>query len=61
MTSDLFKKDIVERSVATFLQAFLSVFVVTDLSTAKAAWAAGVAAVLAVVKSAAKARLSRNV
>jgi len=57
----MFKKDIVERSVATFAQAFLSVFVVTDLSTAKAAWTAGVAAVLAVVKSAAKARLSKDV
>ena len=60
MTSDLFKRDIVERSVATFAQAFLSVFVVPDLSTAKAAWTAGVAAVLAVVKSAAKARLSKD-
>lgn len=60
MTSDLFTKDIVERSVATFLQAFLAVFVVTDLSTAEAAWAAGVAAVLAVVKSAAKAQLAEG-
>ena len=43
-------RDVAERAVMTFIQAFLSVFVVADLSTAKGAVIAGVAAALAVVK-----------
>lgn len=42
--------DILERSVWTFLQTFLGIFVVTDLATAEQAAVAGVAAVLAVIK-----------
>jgi len=44
-------KQMLERAVATFAQAFLSVFVVADMSTAKTAATAGVAALLSVVKS----------
>lgn len=51
-------QDAFERAVATFVQAFLSVFVVTDLSTVEVAAASGVAAALAVVKAAAKQRLA---
>lgn len=43
-------KQMLERAAATFVQAFLSVFVVTDMSTAKTALTAAVAAALAVVK-----------
>jgi len=42
--------DLVERVGATFVQAFLSVFVVSDMSTLRSAAVAGVAAVLALVK-----------
>lgn len=42
--------DILERSVWTFLQTFLGIFVISDLATAETAAVAGVAAVLAVVK-----------
>ena len=42
--------DIAERSVWTFLQAFLGVFVVTDLATAETAAIAGISAVIAVIK-----------
>ena len=52
-------QDTVERAVATFVQAFLSVFVVTDISTVEVAAASGVAAALAVVKAAAKQRLAK--
>ena len=43
-------RDILERAVVTFLQAFLSVFVVADLASAEAAVVAGAAAVLSLVK-----------
>ena len=43
-------KDLAERVIATFLGAFIAVFSVSDLSSAKAAALAGVAAVLALVK-----------
>ena len=43
-------KDRAERAVATFVQAFLAVFVVTDMSTAKSAAVAGVSAVIALLK-----------
>lgn len=42
--------DIVERTAATGAFAFLSVFSVSDLSTAKDAGVAGIAAALSVVK-----------
>lgn len=44
-------KQTAERAVMTFLQAFLAVFSVADLSTGKTAVTAGVAAALSVVKS----------
>jgi hypothetical protein len=42
--------DLAERVFFTFVQAFLGAFVITDLSTAKTAALAGVAAALAVLK-----------
>mgnify|MGYP003135019719 CR=1 FL=1 len=44
-------KDLAERTLATAAQAFLAVFVVTDLSTTDSAVAAATAAGLAVLKS----------
>jgi hypothetical protein len=44
-------KSMIERSVATAAQAFLAVFVVTDLGTLDSALTAAAAAGLAVVKS----------
>ena len=44
-------KDLIERTIATAAQAFLAVFVVTDLSTTDTALAAAAAAGLAVLKS----------
>ena len=44
-------KDVAERSIATFLQAFLSIFLVADVSTLKSASVAGVAALLSVTKA----------
>ncbi len=43
-------RDILERAVVTFLQAFLSVFAVADLASAEAAAVAGAAAVLSLIK-----------
>jgi hypothetical protein len=43
--------DKVERAAATFTQAFLSVFVISDLSTARTALVAAGAAMLALVKA----------
>ena len=43
-------RDIAERAAWTFLQAFLGVFVVTDLSSAEGAALAGVAAVVSLIK-----------
>ena len=43
--------DILERALATFAQAFLSVIVVTDLSSAEGAATAGLAAVVSLLKS----------
>jgi len=44
-------KDLLERTIATAAQAFLAVFVVTDLGTLDSALTAAAAAGLAVVKS----------
>ena len=43
--------DILERAAMTFAQAFLSVIVVTDLSSAEGAATAGLAAVVSLLKS----------
>ena len=43
-------RDVAERAAWTFVQAFLAVFAVADLSTAKAAAVAGVGAALSVLK-----------
>jgi hypothetical protein len=43
--------DILERALASFAQAFLSVIVVTDLSSAEGAATAGLAAVVSLLKS----------
>ena len=45
-------RDIAERAVLTFVEAFLAVFVVSDLSSIRSAAVAGAAAALAVVKGA---------
>jgi ABC-type spermidine/putrescine transport system permease subunit I len=52
-------RDILERTLWTFAQAFLATFAVSDLSTLKSAAIAGVAAALAVVKGAAKAKVGK--
>lgn len=44
-------KDVLERAVATFLQAFLAVYVVGSSDSLKAASVAGASAVLSFVKS----------
>lgn len=46
-----FAVDLAERAVTTFAQAFLAVFTVGDLNSAKAGAVAGIAAVLSMVKS----------
>ena len=52
--------DKAERAVATFAQAFLSVFVISDLSTAKTAMVAAGAALFALVKAWAKEVLDKR-
>ena len=44
-------RNILERAAWTFAQAFLAVFVISDLASAKTAVVAGVAAALSVVKT----------
>jgi len=44
-------KQVAERAAMTFIQAFAAMFVVTDMSSAKGAAAAGLAAALSVLKS----------
>ena len=53
-------KDIAERAVMTFAQAFLAVYAVTDLSSAKGAALAGVAAAISVVKGAIASQIGRQ-
>jgi len=53
-------RDKIERAAATFAQAFLGVFCVTNVSSIEAASAAGAAAVLALVKAWSKGVLDRN-
>ena len=50
MINPSIKMQMLERAAATFAQAFLSVFVIADVSTAKTAAVAGVAALLSLVK-----------
>jgi hypothetical protein len=45
-----FEKDLIERVVWTAVQAFLAVFVVTDINSAKAAGIAAAAAALSAIK-----------
>ena len=47
-----------ERAAWTFAQAFLAVFVVSDLASAKSAAGAGIAAALSVIKTYAKDRVA---
>lgn len=49
--------DVLERAVWTFVQAFASVLVVSDLSTFRGAALAGAAAMLSVMKTVARDRL----
>jgi hypothetical protein len=50
--------DMLERAAWTFCQGFLGVFLISDLSTARGAVIAGVAAALSVVKTYAQSRLA---
>ena len=49
--------NMLERAAWTFAQAFLAVFVVSDLASAKSAVIAGIAAALSVVKTYARDRV----
>ena len=49
-------KDLFERAIATFIQAFLAVYVVGSTDSLKAAAVAGAAALLSFVKSVAASR-----
>ena len=46
--------DMLERAAWTFAQAFLAVFVVSDLASARSAAVAGIAAAISVIKTYAK-------
>ena len=50
--------NMIERAAWTFAQAFLAVFVVSDLASAKTAVVAAVAAALSVVKTYARERVA---
>jgi uncharacterized membrane protein YgaE (UPF0421/DUF939 family) len=52
-------RDIAERAISTALQAFLAIFIVSDLSTLESAGTAALAAAVSVVQRAATARLAR--
>jgi len=49
--------NMLERAAWTFAQAFLAVFVVSDLASAKSATVAAIAAALSVIKTYAKDRV----
>ena len=51
--------DVLERAGWTFAQAFLGVFVVADLSSAKGAGVAGLAAAVSVTKTMVKDKVSK--
>ena len=44
-------RDVFERALLTFLQAFLATFVITDLATGKGAALAGASALFSLIKS----------
>ncbi len=46
--------NMIERAAWTFAQAFLAVFVVSDLASARSAAVAGIAAAISVIKTYAK-------
>jgi len=50
--------NMLERAAWTFAQAFLAIFVVSDLASAKSAAVAGIAAALSVIKTYAKDRVA---
>jgi len=50
--------NMIERAAWTFTQAFLAVFVVSDLASAKTAMVAAVAAALSVVKTYAREKVA---
>ena len=50
--------NMLERAAWTFTQAFLAVFVISDLASAKTALVAAVAAALSVIKTYARDRVS---
>ena len=50
--------NMVERAAWTFVQGFLGVFLISDLSTGRGAVIAGVAAALSVVKTYAQGRIA---
>jgi len=50
--------NMLERAAWTFAQAFLAVFIISDLASAKTALVAGVAAALSVVKTYAQDRVT---
>ena len=50
--------NMLERAAWTFAQAFLAIFVVSDLASAKSAAIAGIAAALSVIKTYAKDRVA---
>ena len=51
--------DLLERAAWTFAQSFLGVFVVADLSSAKGAGIAGLAAAVSVAKTVVKDRVAK--
>ena len=51
--------DMLERAIWTFAQAFLAVFVVSELASVKSAAVAGIAAALSVIKTYAQDRVTR--
>ena len=51
--------DVLERAGWTFAQAFLGVFVVADLSSAKGAGVAGLAAAVSVLKTIVKDKVAK--
>lgn len=53
--------DLAERAAWTFVQGFLGVFTLTDVSTARTAAIAGCMAVLSMIKSAAAGRVSSSI
>ena len=51
-------KDTLERAALTFAQAFLGVFVVSDLATLEGAFVAGMAAAVSVAKTFVKGKVT---